>query len=302
MKRENSFTSGPILGPLVRFALPVLLALFLQALYGAIDLWVVGKFAEAADVSGVSTGSQITQTVAIVITGLAMGITVQVGQKIGEGRPDEAGRAIGSGITLFLLLALAVTAVILTVALSQLEFTAGKIRFGFSTLLVCMMLATVFCNICDFSPEIMERTDRWTYPLFILFFVISGSELDLSVFADLTVVLIGLVYIIFRSLGKYFGAGISAGFMKCDPAVKHNLGLTLLPQAGVALGMANSVGALGEEGGLIRNIVLFGVLIYEIVGPSLTRFALTRAGDIESKPEGKTARRLPENTEAGEKH
>ena len=111
MERENSFTTGPILGPLVRFALPVLFALFLQALYGAIDLWVVGKFAAAADVSGVSTGSQITQTVAIVITGLAMGITVQVGQKIGEGRPDEAGRAIGSGITLFCLLALAVTAV-----------------------------------------------------------------------------------------------------------------------------------------------------------------------------------------------
>lgn len=111
MERENSFTTGPILGPLVRFALPVLLALFLQALYGAIDLWVVGKFAEAADVSGVSTGSQITQTVAIVITGLAMGITVQVGQKIGEGRPAEAGKAIGSGITLFCLLALAVTAV-----------------------------------------------------------------------------------------------------------------------------------------------------------------------------------------------
>ena len=110
MERENSFTTGPILGPLVRFALPVLLALFLQALYGAIDLWVVGKFAQAADVSGVSTGSQITQTVAIVITGLAMGITVQVGQKIGEGRPDEAGRAIGSGVTLFLLLALVVTA------------------------------------------------------------------------------------------------------------------------------------------------------------------------------------------------
>jgi putative MATE family efflux protein len=111
MERENSFTTGPILGPLVRFALPVLLALFLQALYGAIDLWVVGKFAEAADVSGVSTGSQITQTVAIVITGLAMGITVQVGQKIGEGKSGEAGRAIGSGIALFCLLALAVTAV-----------------------------------------------------------------------------------------------------------------------------------------------------------------------------------------------
>ncbi|MBQ2062039.1 MAG: MATE family efflux transporter [Oscillospiraceae bacterium] len=111
MERENRFTSGPILAPLVRFTLPVLLALFLQALYGAIDLWVVGRFALAADVSGVSTGSQITQSVAIVITGLAMGITVQVGQKIGEGRPAEAGRAIGSGITLFCLLALVVTAV-----------------------------------------------------------------------------------------------------------------------------------------------------------------------------------------------
>ena len=108
MEREQSFTAGPILGPLVRFALSVLLAMFLQALYGAIDLWVVGKYALAGDVSGVSTGSQIMQTVTMVITGLAMGITVLVGQKIGEGCPEEAGRAIGTGISLFFLMALSI--------------------------------------------------------------------------------------------------------------------------------------------------------------------------------------------------
>lgn len=193
-------------------------------------------------------------------------------------------------------LSLAVTAVILTVALSQLEFSLGPVKIGFSSLLVCMMLATVFCNICDFSPEIMDRTDKWTAPLFILFFVISGAELDLSVMADLAVVGIGIVYIIFRSLGKYFGAGWSASFMKCSPRVRQNLGITLLPQAGVALGMASTVHVLGPEGTIIRNIVLFGVLIYELVGPMLTKMALTRAGDIEPKEEGKTARVITPET------
>ncbi len=193
-------------------------------------------------------------------------------------------------------LSLAVTAVILTVAISQLSFDVGPVRIGFSTLLVCMMLATVFCNMCDFSPEIMDRTDRWTYPLFILFFVLSGAELELNVFSDPVIVMIGAVYILFRSLGKYFGAGWSAGFMKCEPKVRQNLGITLLPQAGVALGLAATVGTLGEHGAVIRNIVLFGVLIYELVGPSLTKFALKRAGEIDPKEEGKTARKLPENS------
>lgn len=191
-------------------------------------------------------------------------------------------------------LSLAVTAVILTVALSQLSFDIGPVHVGFSTLLTSMMLSAVFCNICDFSPEIMERTDRWTYPLFILFFVVSGAELEFSVFADPVIVMIGIVYIIFRSLGKYFGAGWSAGFMKCEPKVRQNLGITLLPQAGVALGMAATVGTMGDWGVVIRNIVLFGVLIYELVGPSLTKFALKRAGEIDPKEEGKTARKLPE--------
>ena len=107
---EQSFTGGPILSTLLKFALPVLLALLLQAMYGAVDLQVVGKFGTAADISAVSTGSQIMQTVTIVITGLAMGITVLLGQKIGEGKPEEAGQAVGSGICLFLVVAVVATA------------------------------------------------------------------------------------------------------------------------------------------------------------------------------------------------
>ena len=183
----------------------------------------------------------------------------------------------------------------MAVSLSMIKFEIGRVHIGFSSLLVCMMLATVFCNICDFSLEIMDRTDKWTYPLFIIFFVISGAELELSVFSDPVIIFIGVVYIVFRSLGKYFGAGWSSSFMKCEPQVRANLGITLLPQAGVALGMASTVGALGPHGEIVRNIVLFGVMIYELVGPSLTKWALGRAGEIDPKEEGKTARKIPEN-------
>ena len=181
-------------------------------------------------------------------------------------------------------LSLAVTVVILAVALSKLEFSIGKVHVGFSSLLVCMMVSTVFCNICDFSEEIMERADAWTGPLFILFFVLSGAELELNVFTDLAVVGIGAAYIISRSAGKILGATWSSKLMKCDKPVVDNLGITLLPQAGVALGMSVTVGVLGAEGAIIRNIVLFGVLIYELVGPTLTKMALTRSGDIVNEP------------------
>ena len=122
--------------------------------------------------------------------------------------------------------------------ISRLKFEIGGIHIGFSSLLVCMMLGTMFCNMCDFSEELMDRVDRWTAPLFILFFVISGAELELSVFADLAIVLIGLVYIISRSAGKYTGAYLSAKAVHCDKSIVKYLGVTLLPQAGVALGMA----------------------------------------------------------------
>ena len=186
-------------------------------------------------------------------------------------------------------LSLSITFVILTVALSMMEFRIGTVKVGFSSLLVCMMLGTVFCNVCDFSEEIMGKTDRWTAPLFILFFVLSGAELELSVLGNLAIVGIGLAYIVTRSLGKYLGAYISAKAVHCEPLIQHYLGITLLPQAGVALGMSVTVAqTLGAEGQMVRNIVLFGVLIYELVGPTLTRIALTKSGDITPRVE-KTA-------------
>ncbi|MBQ7120827.1 MAG: cation:proton antiporter [Clostridia bacterium] len=184
-------------------------------------------------------------------------------------------------------LCLSVTCVIFTVALSMIKFEIGGVHVGFSALLVCMMLGTMFCNLCDFSAEIMEKTDKWTVPLFALFFVLSGAELELSVFTDITIVGIGVAYIASRSLGKYFGSFASAKITKCDEKTSKYLGITLLPQAGVALGMSVTALELGAVGEMIRNIVLFSVLVYELFGPVLTKMALTKAGNIEPKPHHK---------------
>lgn len=188
-------------------------------------------------------------------------------------------------------MAVSVTFVMFTVAISSMKFEIGSVHIAFSSLLACMMLGTVFCNICSFSEELMERADRWTAPLLILFFVISGAELNLSVFTNWVFVVIGIAYIAFRSLGKYYGARISAKATKCDENIVKYLGITLLPQAGVALGMASQALAFGGEVGiLVQSITLFAVLIYEIVGPFLTKVALTKAGDI--KEEGQTSARV----------
>ncbi|MBR3845222.1 MAG: cation:proton antiporter [Clostridia bacterium] len=186
-------------------------------------------------------------------------------------------------------MAVSVTFVLMTVGFSLMSFEIGGVHIGFSSLLACMMLGTIFCNACDVSEELMDRADRWTAPILILFFVISGAELDLSVFADVAVIAIGVVYIISRSIGKYFGAGISARVTKCSPEIIKYLGITLLPQAGVALGMAIKAMELGSDGAIVRNITLFAVLVYEIVGPYLTKRALTAAGEI--KTEGRVSAR-----------
>lgn len=182
-------------------------------------------------------------------------------------------------------LALAITFVVLSAGFSKLHFAlGGGIKIGFSSLLVCMMCGTIFCNLCDFSDGIMQKTERWTGPVYVLFFVISGAELDLRVFANLAVVGIGITYILSRSAGKIIGATVSAKCMKCRESIQKYLGITLLPQAGVALGMSVTVAAeFGAEGALVRNIVLFAVLIYELVGPIMTKMALTAAGEIQPK-------------------
>ena len=175
--------------------------------------------------------------------------------------------------------------VFLTVSLSMLEFRLGPVTVGFSSLLVCMMLGTVFCNLCPLSGDLMGAADKWTAPLFALFFVISGAELELDVFSDWAIICVGAAYILFRSAGKYLGAYVSAREMKCAPQICKYLGITLLPQAGVSLGMCATAMQLGEQGNLIRNITLFSVLVYEMVGPLLTRQALTAAGDIKPMSE-----------------
>ena len=201
-------------------------------------------------------------------------------------------------------LAMSVAFVLVTVALSKISFVIPKteIHIAFSSLLTCMMLGTIFCNVCDFSEELMDRVDRWTAPLFVLFFVISGAELELSVFTNIAFIVIGVVYIISRSIGKYSGAFVSAKATKCSSTIVKYLGITLLPQAGVALGMADMVGnaeGLGDVGSLVRNITLFAVLIYELIGPLLTKISLTKAGEI--RPEGKTSAREHAKLQKSEK-
>lgn len=183
---------------------------------------------------------------------------------------------------------ISVAFVLLTVGLSMLKFQIGSVHCGFSLLLVCMMTGTVFCNVCTTSEELMERVESWTVPLNILFFVISGAELDLKVLLNPVTLLVGVVYIIARSAGKCSGATISSKMSKCSQTITKYLGITLLPQAGVALGMALTASSLAD-GTLVRNVVLFAVLVYELVGPALTKKALTQAGEIN--PEGRTSAR-----------
>ena len=174
--------------------------------------------------------------------------------------------------------------VLMTIALSSVKIPLpGGVEIAFSSLLVCMMLGTMFCNLSEYSTDIMNRSSKWSAPLYAVFFVLSGAELDLSVFRYPVITLIGIVYILVRCAGKYLGASLSSTAMKCGPEVRKYLGITLFPQAGVALGMVITAQSLGDEyGSIIRNIILFSVLVYELVGPLLTKMALTAAGEIET--------------------
>ncbi len=176
--------------------------------------------------------------------------------------------------------------VFLGVALAKEEFAVGNFAFGLSPLLLCMMLGATFCNVCKQSTVLMNGADEWEAPLLIIFFVLSGAELNLHMLSSVTVIVAGLVYIISRSLGKYLGAYISCTISKCEKNVVKYLGVTLLPQAGVALGMSSlAMTSLPGDGELVRSITLFGVLIFELIAPTMTRIALTKAGEIKPQTE-----------------
>ena len=268
-------------GPLTKLLLPIV------ALDDAVGLVVfavsfgIGQALDGGQVDAVSmVVNPLIEVVASLLLGAALGFLFHFSERFFHSRSKR--------------MSISVAFVFLGVALSMVTLQIGKVTVGFSSLLVCMMLGTVFCNLCDFSEELMDRIDRWTGPLMVLFFVISGAELELDVFKDWKIVVVGLIYILFRSLGKMEGANISSKFMKCEPQVQKYLGITLLPQAGVALGMSLIAAEKmpGNEGSLVRSITLFAVLVYELVGPLLTKIALDKAGEIREKP-------IPERVKAG---
>ncbi len=258
-------------GPLTRMLLPVVA---LDDVVGLIVFAVSFGIAKALDSGAIDMISVIVnpllEVVGSLVLGALIGFLFSFTEQFFHSRSKR--------------MTISVTYVFLAVALSMTEVHLGPATLEFSSLLVCMMMGTVFCNMCDFSEELMERMDRWTGPIMVLFFVISGSDLEFAVFKDWAIVLAGVVYIVFRSFGKITGANISSKFMKTEPTIQKYLGITLLPQAGVALGMSLTAMSLGEPGIIIRNVALFSILIYELVAPLMTRIALEKAGEITEKP------------------
>ncbi len=179
-------------------------------------------------------------------------------------------------------LTLMITTVFLGVGLTKLF--AFIDWYSLSSLLLCMMIGAVFANMRSDSNLVVEGIDRWTPPLFMFFFILSGAELDVRVIV--TVGLIGVVYIVARSVGKYFGAYLGALSTKSDKNIRHYLGFALLPQAGVAIGMAKVVSEEmpSDIGVKIVTVVLCSVLFFELVGPIITKLALMRAGEIIKEP------------------
>ena len=274
-------------GPLTKMLLPVVA---LDDMVGLVVFAVSFGIAKSLELHQIDPASIIIDPILEVVCSLAMGAIIGWAFHFIEQFFHSRSKRMS----------ISVMFVFLAVALSQLEFDLGaNIKLVFSPLLVCMAMGTVFCNLCDFSEELMDRIDRWTGPLMVLFFVLSGCDLDFKVFSDWGIIVVGVVYIIFRSLGKIYGAQLSAKMTKCDPTIQKYLGITLLPQAGVSLGMSLTAMALPIAGPIIRNVALFAVLVYELVGPLLTRIALEKAGEIKERPltEREIAKLQKENNE-----
>ena len=151
---------------------------------------------------------------------------------------------------------------------------------GFSSLLACMMLSMVFVNMSKFRDKIYEPLERITPPIYMMFFIVSGASLDIKIMTS--VGLVGVIYVVGRVIGKALGAALGAKISNAPKTVRKWLGLTLIPQEGVAIGLATSAATtLPEYGATIRTIVLCGVVVYELVGPIITKTALKKAGEIQ---------------------
>lgn len=200
----------------------------------------------------------IIEIVLSLVIGFVLGIILSIGTRFFKSRANR--------------ISLVVTAVFLGVGISD--------KFGLSSLLLCMAIGAALANYSPVSDPVMDGSERWTPPLFMLFFVISGAQFNFSVLK--TVGAVGVIYILMRSFGKYFGAMLGCKIAGTEKTVRQYLGITLLPQAGVAIGMAQlSLTVVPEYGEQIRAVVLCATLVYELVGPLLTKLSLQKAGEIK---------------------
>ena len=271
-------------GPLTNLLLPIVALDDAVGLVVFAVLFGVAKAVQGGNLSIISIVVEpLVEIVASLVLGAVIGFVLSKLEKLFHSNSNR--------------LSLVISFVFATVALTQLKnIHIGEVHIGFSSLLTCMMCGTIFCNVCECSDEMMSRSDAWSKPLLIVFFVISGAELDLSVFLQPILVLVGVVYIVSRCIGKYFGAMWSAKATKCSSDIVKYLGITLFPQAGVALGMVSTVSKDGiisaDIANVVRFVILFAVLVYEIFGPVATKWALTKAGDITEKPADLTRRKI----------
>ncbi|MBQ1771637.1 MAG: cation:proton antiporter [Clostridia bacterium] len=210
----------------------------------------------------------LAEIVLSLVVGCAIGLLIAVSMRFFHSKANR--------------LSIAVTAVLAGSAIASI--------FNLSSLLLCMAIGACLINLRNDAEAVLEVTDNWTPPLFMLFFVLSGAELDLAVVP--TVGLVGILYLVARSLGKYLGSFLGASIVKASPNIRKYLGITLLPQAGVAIGMAQvALTALPAYGTKIQAVVLSATLIYELIGPVLTKMALTAAGEIERSGKGKSVQK-----------
>jgi Kef-type K+ transport system membrane component KefB len=165
-------------------------------------------------------------------------------------------------------------------------------QFDLSHLLLCMSIGAVYVNLRDDAIHTLEHVDTWTPPLFMMFFVISGADLDVAALPTLG--LVGVLYIVSRVVGKYFGAYLGCTISKMPHKIRKYLGFSLVPQAGVAIGIAQLVVTeLPQYGSSIQAVVLCATMVYELVGPILTKISLIKAGEITVEPKRKPKNPAP---------
>ena len=250
-------------GPVTKMLLPVVamddaLGLMLYAIMMAIARTIIS----GAELSAMTLlVKPLGEILGSLLLGIALGVCLVLVLRFFHSRGNK--------------LSLTLMFVFLAVGLSGL--------WGLSSLLTCMMLGATMVNLYHQSNVMLEQCDRFTPPLFLIFFVLSGANLDLAVLP--TVGVVGIAYVLSRALGKTLGGTMGAAVERCDKNIIRYLGLTLIPQAGVAIGMARmSATALPEYSAVINAVVLSGTLIYELTGPVITKIALTKAGEITPAP------------------